>query len=167
LNWKNINRQPRLIHTSKAESIISLISLGTELKEVAQKKGFRDAQELADYMKSQGYIWSSSEKNYALVPQEKLLPPPPQKPVLQVGDGLHRDDCGCLERYVDVLRFLDENKDKLAELFDGQSKPQGQFPRYLIQGSVITKSVKMVSSLERLMNDFCELANITQKAFLC
>lgn len=73
--------------------------------------------------------------------------------------------CECLERYGTILKLLDDNKSKLIELLNGQPK-QGEISRYIIQGDVKTKSIKIVSTLERLMYDFCEVANLTQKEML-
>lgn len=158
---------------SKSESIISLISRGMDVREVAKKKRFKDMQEMADYMKSKGYIWSSSEKNYILIPQEKKVSletraPPEEEQEKIIVDDMNADekgDCECLERYGAILKLLDDNRGKLYELLNGKAN-QGEIPRYIIPGDIKTKSVKIVSTLERLMNDFCEEANITQKEML-
>lgn len=164
---------------SKVESVVSLISRGVDVRDVAKKKHFKDMQELANYMKSKGYIWSSSAKNYVLVPQEKQMlletrasPDGDKEQETKVVDELRdimykgkETNCDCLERYGAILMLLEDKKDKLIEILNGLTN-QGKIPRYIIPGEVITKSVKMVSTLQHLMNDFCEVANITQKMML-
>lgn len=168
-------------NVSKAESIASLISRGMDIREVSKKKHFNDIQDMADYMKSKGYSWSSSEKNYILVPQEKQVPisikESHKKSILEEGQEtmvadikeiMNRNDntsCDCLERYGNLLGLLDSNKEKLIELLTAQAN-LGEIPRFIIPGSVKTKSIKIISTLEHLMNDFCEVANITQKDML-
>ncbi len=158
---------------SKAESIVSLISRGMDVREVTKKKRFKDMQEMADYMKIKGYIWNSSEKNYVLVPQEKKAPPErtimeerqERMVVDEIREAMNRDDkggCECLERYGDILKLLNDNRGKLHELLNGQAN-QGEIPRYIISGDVKTKSMKINDTLDRLIYDFSQEKNVSQK----
>jgi len=176
---KNVEDIPQTKENiSKAESIVSLISRGIDVREVAKKKRFKDSQDMANYMKSKGYIWNSKEKNYVLVPQEKQVSrAPPNMPKEEGTETMHSDElreimnsdekgsCECLERYGEILKLLEDNKCNLAELLTGKEK-KGEIPRYIVPGDVKTKSIKIVSTLEHLMNDFCEVANLTQKEML-
>lgn len=160
---------------SKAESILSLISRGIDIREVARKKRFRNVQEMADYMKSKGYIWSSSEKNYVLVPQEKQI----QQQVIRekeepytmleddIRDIMNREDnehdFGYFERYSTTLKWLENNIEKLQGLLNEQPKQQGEIPRYILPGMTINKGIKINQLLESLIKEFSLEKNIPQK----
>lgn len=143
-------------NASKAESIISLISRGMDVREVAKTKRFKDTQELANYMKSKGYIWSSTEKNYVLIPQEKQLSPPETITVAKVIDDRP-------EQHENILKFLADNKDRLKQLLSAE---KSVIPRYTLSGTSTSKTFNMVQPLRELIVEFSQEMNIHQKEIL-
>lgn len=161
---------------SKAESIQSLISRGIDVREVAGKKRFRDVQEMADYMKTKGYIWSSSEKNYVLVPQEKQIQQQvireKEEPYTMLEDDIrdimnrgNEGGCECLERYGTVLKLLNDNKEKLQYLLNAKAA-SNEIPRYMLGGTVVTKTFNLAQSLKELVIEFSQERNIQQKEII-
>lgn len=160
-------------NVSKAETIILLISRGMDLREIAKKKHFNDEQSLADYMRSKGYKWDSTEKNYILLPQEKveaLKSSEEQEqgkiPAADIRDIMNYESesgCDCLERYGDILKLLSDNRDKLVELLSEQREGSGNLPRYVIPGTTIGKTFNMVQPLKELIIEFSEEYNVQQK----
>lgn len=146
--------KPRLqtkVNTSKEESIIALIGGGQDVREVAKRKKFKDTQGMADYMRKRGYVWSTTEKNYVLQPQE-LPASPPQKPVVQVEDN-------SIEVVLRFLAELAQNKDRLLE----QPIQPGIIPRYALQGLIVNKGIRINQHLDSLVKDFSLERNIQQK----
>jgi len=166
---------------SKAESIVSLISRGMDIKDITKKKRFGNTQELANYMKSKGYIWSSSEKNYVLVPQEKQISLETRAPleipiqnevyetmgtdeirkIMNIDDN--KNGFKYLERYALTLKWLEDNMEKLQCLLNVQSTQQGEIPRYILPGMTTNKGIKINQLLESLIKDFSVERNIAQK----
>jgi hypothetical protein len=144
---------------SKAETIISLIDRGIDVREVAKKKRFKDVQDMANYMKSKSYKWSSLKKNYEREILEKQVSPDVSNYEAECVDD--ECNCNCYKRFGDILRMLETNKNKLNELLNEDN--QGVMKRYRIHGTTKTKSININSSLEQLINGFCDEMNITQK----
>lgn len=165
---KDISRPQTKENMSKAESIVALINRGMEVREVAKKKRFKTMQEMANYMKSKGYYWSSTKKNYGLVSEIKQVllenRPPPETLETRATDEI-RAHMNLKDDYETILKLLVEKKDKLFELLNGKTN-QGVMPRYIIPGVVKTKSIKIVNTLESIMNDFCAETNITHKEMI-
>ncbi|MGE5631733.1 MAG: hypothetical protein ACM3TR_11625 [Caulobacteraceae bacterium] len=130
-------------------------------------------------MKPKGYNWSSSEKNYVLIPQEKTVSTSthssPEIPIKEEGQELMRTNeintifnrkndggCECLDRYGAILKLLEEKKDRLAELLNEEAN-KGEITRYILHGDAKTKSLKINETLDNLIYDFSEERNISQK----
>lgn len=139
-----------------------------DIKEVSKKKKFRDLQDMASYMASKGYKWSSLEKNYIQETLEnQAFPDNEINNIDEVKNKMNQEDeiackCGCLEKYGDILRMLEGNKEKLQRLLDDK-EVVNQVPRYLISGVMTSKTFNMSQPLKELIIEFSEEMNIQQK----
>lgn len=67
---------------------------------------------------------------------------------------------GC---YAELLEFLDRNKSKLYALLTASGNQAGTIPRFIVPGTTKTKSVYMSDLLSKLINEFSESKNISQR----
>jgi hypothetical protein len=68
-----------------------------------------------------------------------------------------------MERYGSILQLLETNKDRLIEVFNSQKEEVLRIPRYSLTGVPMIKSVNFTSTIDRLVKEFSEDKNITQK----
>jgi len=164
----------------RAGKVISLFSRGElDPREIAAKLGFEGHREMAAFMASKGFVWDSDAGNYVPEGGNGQTPAETPKPEA-VGSGsqgiasssraapeeeILDDDQPSLERYLPLLRFLEENEEALRDLLAGSSSSptEGSFPRYAIPGRFVTKSVHMSDQLDQMVRDFSEEKNIAQR----
>lgn len=148
------------IPTGKVASVISLFDKKMDGKDIARKLRFGSFQEMADYMRSKGYIWDSQKGNYKraeiVVEAECVKVEQPQ----QSAQTQARDNA-FIEEYGDVLKLLKANKDKLTEML--KVNESDDLPRYSVSGFNVTKSIDIPSPLVRLVKDFGEEKNLSQR----
>ncbi len=77
-------------------------------------------------------------------------------------EGLQREK-SLPERYEELLEFLDRNKNKLYSLLMASGNQAGTVPRFIVPGTTKTKSVYMSDLLSKLINEFSESKNISQR----
>jgi len=140
--------------------------------EAAKKAGFRDMQEMADYMGEMGYVWSADLKRY--IPKEEsegkeVVPKETRKedteeettpgPVEAEGNGL-----GELEKYIPLLEFLASNQSELEEILkNGHAKQNGQIARYTVPGAGKSKTIYMSERTVDLLERFCDSRGMSQR----
>ncbi|MCG7315698.1 hypothetical protein [Brevibacillus laterosporus] len=170
-----------LVSSSKISTIISLFQKeGADAKTIAKRLGFSDHRELATYMKSKGYKWSSDKKNY-----EKLtgkftedilstsLPATTQEAESSVeapealqsvlkANRIDKGQLGSIEAYLPILELLDRNRDRLIDLIVPGSE-SGKVPRYAVPGIFVTKSVHMTNTLDQMVREYSKEKNISQR----
>jgi thermostable 8-oxoguanine DNA glycosylase len=160
------------IPSGKVASIVSMFAKKIDGKEIAKSLRFSNYQEMADYMKSKGYLWDNSKQNYAKAVVKTEIEPvkvslePKQEPTRVIRDdtpGNIANQCNCMERYGNIVNFLEANKDKLDELLKACDGEGIRIPRYTLPGYTAPKSLSMSNSLERLIKEFSEDNNISQK----
>lgn len=170
---KTVETKNATASTSKAETVIMLIGKGLDIREVAKKLRYKDAQDLADYMSSKGYAWDGSVNNYVLKPKEKKATPKvieakeqeklSDTDIRDIMNGENEGSYDFLDRYGDILKLLRDNKDRLVELLSGQQESQGNLPRYILPGTTVGKTFNMVQPLKELIIEFSEEYNVQQK----
>ncbi|MGG4498589.1 hypothetical protein [Brevibacillus reuszeri] len=159
---------------AKISTILSLFNKKEEnARSIAKKLGFSDHRELANYMRSKGYQWSSEIENYQRVHGE--ISDTLDRTVVDgmMNDSeLHydeltptirsREDQVALEHFLPMLEMLERNKEKLIDLFvpDGGG---GRVPRYIVPGIFITKSVHMANTLDQMVREYSKEKNISQR----
>lgn len=155
----------------RAERIIRKIDEGVDPRELAEDEGFKDQVEMGDWMKGHNLIWNTYKKNYIYddivakddVDEEKSSDEIKDKP--NNGDRKTNSNGEKIEigsKYIDILELLYENENILKELLDDK-KEKRNIPKYLVPGICKPKSVHMSNLLARLISDFAETKNISQK----
>jgi hypothetical protein len=150
----------------KVRRIISMLSEKIDGKEIAKILKFRNHQDMADYMKSLGYIWDCNKNNYikAVMIKEKTVES--QKKIKDNAPSCTEGKCDCMSKYGDILKLLDENKNKLPGMLKSFNTEEECIPRYTLQGYNIGKSLSIVSSLDNLIKDYSKDKNIPQKQII-
>jgi ribosomal protein S8 len=155
--------------TGKVSSIISMFNNGMDAREITKKLKFHSQQSMADYMKTNGYIWNCENGNYEKFAQEikeAMNVKNKEKTELHITEGVISEK-ELSEPYVDLLKLLYENKDKLNELLNiNDESTKGivkTIPRYILPGVSIDKCVKISTSLDKLIKDFSEERKIHQR----
>lgn len=147
----------------KVGSIISMFEKKMDGKDIAKNLRFSSAQDMADYMKSKGYAWDNKKRNYKKAPVqiEAASAKDCEEPVRQPEHENNGHQCNCMERFGDILRLLEGNKDKLSKLLEVENIPN--VPRYTLPGLNVTKSVEIPSILDQLVKDYSRDKNVTQR----
>lgn len=144
--------------TSKSLEIIQRFSEDEmSPKRIAHESGFETAKEMANYMKSKGFIWDANRNNYIPESGEDIEDIEIQE-VKEIELDLD------LKKYGHLLAYLDSRKDKIVELLEGDDVGEtGVLPRYVVPGIFITKSVHMSNQLDQMTRDFSADRNISQR----
>lgn len=146
--------------SGKALSVIALYKDGQLTpKEIAYELGFDDLREMAKYMRSKGFIWDSETGNYA--PQQI---PKSQAPELEVSGTKMVNgaaEAHAFQDYLLLLQYLESRKEKLVEILESDTAIN--LPRYMVPGVFITKSVHMSNQLDRMVRDYSEERNMSQR----
>lgn len=154
--------------SSKAGTIIALLTKNTgHPKQVANRVGFKDHKEMAQYMHSKGYEWNAEKNNY--VKQIGMVTPEEQETITfqqlerqETIAALSNPENTDLARYLPLLDLLSKNKERLLDLIMPQTQV-GTIPRYVVPGIATTKTVHMMNTLVQLVADFSNEKNITQR----
>lgn len=169
-----INWEPPVRPPDRVAVVLTKSAAGeTDPKEVAKKLGFSDHREMATYMKSKGYSWSSQAGTYVKEAEEQDS----SREQSEVEDAPDTTESGKirhlslvkpegdwspLARFLPLLEMLERSSDRLSQLLQTtDDKPQ--VPRYCIPGVYVTKSVHMSDRLSRMVTDFSQEKNISQK----
>lgn len=143
---------------------------GADPKIVAEKTGFKDHKEMANYMKDEGYKWCTRENNYVKefgkIEEESddviVLMPNLLKQQLESGENKKLLEKNGIEKYLPLLRYLFENQEKIYQLLSG-TKDDGRMPRYAVPGLARTKAIYMSDVVIQLMVEFSRKKNTTQR----
>lgn len=150
----------------RVEKILFLLKKGIDTKDVAKQLNFDNHRGMATYMKSKGYIWDNAENTFVLYIEPSgssntiNLDIKAEYPLVQQTNANYDIN---LQKYITILELLDQNKHRLAEVFNVEIEEPGKIPRYVIPGITITKSVHMVYGLDQLVRDFSKEKNISQR----
>lgn len=150
--------------SGKIGSIIAMFDKKMDGKEIAKSLRFSSYNEMADYMKSKGYVWDNKQGNYKKAAIQIDAEPVDAK-VEQIKQAVLPNDnhqCNCMERFGDLLGILEGNKDKLLEVL-GAANNDMNMPRYTLTGHNITKSLEISSTLDQLVKDFSRERNVSQR----
>lgn len=158
-----------------------------EMAAYMQSKGFVWSPEKKNYVENAGLVKPDGEITaeiaesaetenvipFSLEPASTSFPtmPETEKTPLKKFDDKKRIDDGdsgqdekiLPDRYAELLEFLDRNKNKLYELLMASGSKTGTVPRFIVPGTTKTKSVYMSDLLAKLINEFSESKNISQR----
>lgn len=160
--------------SGKVGSIISMFEKKMDGREIANSLRFGSYQEMADYMKSKGYVWDNKKHNYIRVvvevEAEQINKNSEHKEhSSQIDTSNHSNtaiQCNCMDKYADILKLLDAKKDRINELLKVKEEENCNIPRYTLTGYTAPKSLSMISTLERLITEFSRDKNISQKEII-
>lgn len=152
---------------SKIAGIISMFGCNNaEPMEIAKAAGFRDHRELSEYMQASGFIWSPEKSNYIRKQHEDAQNEKPDTGMAEKIIGSFNNDGDISDnqpdKYMDFLITLYKHREQLFEAILPQTS-QTIVPRYTIPGLTRTKSFCMSELLSRLVADFSQSMNISQR----
>ncbi|WP_052488098.1 hypothetical protein [Gordoniibacillus kamchatkensis] len=149
--------------SGKEVQIIAMFQQGLEAKEVAKRLHFADHRQMANYMKSLGYVWNSEKKNYESTVHVETEEEAKQFAATSGQDQTELENLDWSpERMTSFLTFFEANKDTLVEIVKNHG-PLSELPRYVIPGVYTTKSVYMNHNIDMLAREFSEEKNISQR----
>lgn len=135
---------------------------GAEAKSVAKQSGFSDHREMAKYMATHGYSWSSQENNYIKTGsasdqgEKSLVSNPPKL------DQTVLNEPASFSNYESLLNWLSTHQEALQSMVSLSGDPQF-LPRYLVPGVLVTKSIHMSHLLDQLARDYSSIKHVSQR----
>jgi len=169
-----------LVSSSKVAQILSMFGKDSaDSKTIAKRLGFTDYRELATYMTTKGYEWSIETSNYVKASgsvddnvndsEIDFQSIGTEKSDLELSASTSSTHSAStqsgttgLDRFLPILEMMERNRDRLIDLLIPASD-SGQVPRYVVPGIHVTKSVHMVNTLDKLVRDFSQEKNISQR----
>ncbi len=152
----------------KAEQIVkSFEQDDADPRTIAKEMGFDSHREMAEYMERKGLHWDSAKENYfgdcaslnVLPEQIPNVVLDSEQPFIvpNKAEGLSED----LNLYLPLLRTLQQNWDRVMELL--MPTADGHIPKYAVPGGPKTKSIYMSDLLSRIVTEFSESKNLSQR----
>lgn len=172
---KKVEVKELLTDTSKASKVVLLLGKEVDIRKTAQRLGFKDHHDLAEYMDSKGYKWNTEEKNFVKVTGKMEDPPVEKEGNKQtILTELHNNTPTSSEatdseiphefqQYLPLLQMIDQHKEGLLDLIVPNNDTR-QMPRYVVPGIAKTKTVQMLSTLDQLCIDYSNEFSISQRA---
>lgn len=140
--------------------VLSMVEKGINLNDIAKYFRMKSSEELANYMKSKGYIWDIEQDNY--IKKSTLIHDNDDIGNNQEGyESANAVHNGEEENDVDIIKLLQANRGKLIEILS--TKSYKVIPRYLLKGMPVTKGFFISVEIDRLIKDFSREKNILQK----
>jgi hypothetical protein len=152
---------------SKIASIITMFDKKIDGKEIAKNLKFASYQDMADYMKSKGFVWDNSNRNY-IKEVIKATAPQEHKEVVEAtksNSNTTNISNTNIDKYADTLEWITANRNKLDELLAVENNDLS-LPRYALQGSSTPKTVHLNNGLDSLIKDFSDERNINQREII-
>lgn len=156
---KGRNNLLQLKGISKAALIISLFTEdGANPKDIAEQVGFTSHTEMATFMKRKKYEWDVNKGNYTRIIKEEAESGSKVSQLNIESEALE-------EILMEMLQGINELKsgNKKAQTKNSIDEESSELPRYIIHGSLDTKSVRMSSVLNNMLIAFRKERNINQK----
>ena len=91
-------------------------------KEIAEREGFADHREMAEFMKAKGYEWNVYKNNYIKITGFVEEP----EPLETVNRNLERRETA-LDEFLPFIRFLYDRREEVYQLLDGV-REDGKIP---------------------------------------
>lgn len=148
-------RKTRKVSARALEVIAQFRKPNADAKEIAKRLGFANHHAMAQYMQTQGYVWSAEVGNY--VPRDKEEVDEQELPADDTPKEIHPGD------YLHILGVLIKHEKKLMRLLTETVSPIHEIPRYVLPGAYIVKSIHMSAELDELVRRFSREKNISQR----
>lgn len=160
----NETKNVRAITSRKAASIIAMLAKEMDTRTIAKKLNFESHKEMAEYMRSKGYSWNQEKRNYEYSGYNEEERIEEEKEYSNNNRDSVNSSVNLVEsNYMELLEYLNENRERLNEMLIEDNSHNKTMPRYVVTGLSITKSVHMVSGLDQIIRDFSQEKNISQK----
>ena len=158
---------PGYYHSKASMIISSFKEKDADPMDIALKAGFENHRQLSSYMDARGYVWSAGINNYIQKPSIVENPEPytQKESMPDNGDNRLPAQYPDLEKYIPFFDILAKHKERLLDLLLPESAP-GTVPRYTVPGITRTKSFYMSDMLSRLLLEFSQNKNISQKEII-
>jgi hypothetical protein len=145
--------------SEKEMQIIAMFRQNMDAKEIAENLHFADHREMANYMRSRGYVWNSELKNYEIEIGSNR-----SNSTMDASKhtNISSNEAPSGELASEVISFLKAHKDILMEICSTHT-PIPQVPRYVIPGVYTTKSVYMNHNFDLLARQFSQEKNVSQR----
>ncbi len=127
-------------------------------KGIAQKEGFKDHREMAEYMKTKGFEWNVYKNNYVKIVGFKEE----TEPLEAFTNKSEAQKDNIIEEFLPFIRFLYDRREEVYQLLDG-IREDGKIPRYAISGMARTKAIYMNDKVASVMGEFSREKNVTQR----
>lgn len=160
--------QPEAFIPKTVKFVQQQLQLGkNDLATIAAMAGFKDRNELTNYMQTQGWVWSVPEKTYIKENAGnegtvlKNMEHEDEKPEETIAPKKNEYELD-FAHFLPLLKFLEDHKEHLElmlETFNSKQIPNYNF----YAGSTITKSVSMGSRLSELAKDFADEMGVSQR----
>jgi hypothetical protein len=153
------SKQLQLHGVSKTDYVTAMFDQGeADPKEIAQRIGFDTHKELAAFMKSKGYVWSSEQGNYVKNDGSIQKNAAFENPELE-----EKSLAEALNSIIPLIRNIQQEEIK-GVLDKNISKPESnEMPRYFVKGMYCCKAMRMANAINELVCNYSEERNITQR----
>ena len=138
---------------------------------IAEEIGFKDHREMIEYMEQSNLLWDVDVANYVEVFNVKSREfdvttekqDKPQSTVINSKQSQYNQNQvpDYIVAYLPLFQLLEANKDRLQELL--RPIDDGHIPKYAVPGVPKTKSIYMSDLLARLVTEFSETRNLSQR----
>lgn len=155
------NRDKQAFRNAAPNKVLKIIDAfgvaNPDPKEIAEREGFADHREMAEFMKAKGYEWNVYKNNYIKITGFVEEP----EPLETVNRNLERRETA-LDEFLPFIRFLYDRREEVYQLLDGV-REDGKIPRYAIPGLAKTKAIYMSDKVADVMGEFSREKNVTQR----
>lgn len=149
-----------------AEIITAFEKADADPRTVAEQAGFTDHKQMADYMKTMGYVWSAQQNNYVKeIGKIEDMEDETKNTVINLPQAFDQSDKELqseMEKCLPLIRYLYENRNRVYQLISG-TQNDGRVPRYAVPGRAATKAMYMSYEIANLVVKYSREKNIKQK----
>jgi len=150
--------EARFINTKAGQIVRQLSQKQANIKQIANKNGYTTVEDMGEYMKSQGYIWSRELGNYEY---DETLAQKQEASTNGLKSVVVPLVTSGLEEYESLLNYLLQKRARLFALLETET--DGTLPRYKFKGAKANKTLGLPTTLQTLLNDFSKEFNVTQR----
>jgi hypothetical protein len=170
----------KVMPTSKAGIVVEMMKEANfDIELICSKAGFQDHRQLAEYMTTKGYTWSSTDQMYKKEFGRVESDTEPVGKVMKAVSTIESTACSesemrtntpwsqsqdpltVIQQYGPLLQWLESNKDKICRWMEPTQSDT--LPRYIIPGKANGKTIQMSESLQDMAVTFCNERNIKQR----
>ncbi|MGB4018845.1 MAG: hypothetical protein WBK78_05030 [Syntrophomonadaceae bacterium] len=156
------NRDKQAFRNAAPNKVLKIIKAfdveNPDPKDIAEREGFADHREMAEFMKAKGYEWNVYKNNYVKITGFVEEP----EPLETVNRGEGERGAEAIGEFMPFIRFLYDRREKVYQLLDGV-REDGKIPRYAIPGLAKTKAIYMSDKVADVMGEFSREKNVTQR----